>query len=138
MQCAQEIISLFLLAVAAEVESVAGETTRQQQSEQPIEGRTKRNLGRTRLPRTVTNSVLLELAQEIVDTTLAHDITEAYTLVIPAFAHYNLLPIKAEGYTNLDQDGVEAGGDSGDSLAEGGPANGNCQDNNIDLGEAGL
>lgn len=92
MQCAQEILSLFLLTIASMIEKVGGVTTRLP------EPRPAAMPGRdlTLAPRTMVNSVFRELAQEIVDAGMAHDLTEAYTLVIPAFNHYGLLPTRAD------------------------------------------
>jgi len=92
MQCAHEILSLFFLTVASMIENVGGETTRLPEfrpSDRP-------ERDRTRAPRIMVNSVFRELAQEIVDVGMAHDITEAYTLIIPAFSHYGLLPTRAD------------------------------------------
>lgn len=44
------------------------------------------------VPRPWENPVLRDLGGAVVDTGLARTITEAYTLIIPAFYHYNLLP----------------------------------------------
>jgi hypothetical protein len=83
LQCAQEILSLFILSVASKVKRVGGTTT---YSEAPLMA-----VNQTK-PRKWTNSVFQELAEGIVETGLAHDMTEAYTLVIPAFHRYELLP----------------------------------------------
>ncbi|KAK0753695.1 hypothetical protein B0T18DRAFT_286344, partial [Schizothecium vesticola] len=88
MQCANEILSLFFLTIASMIRKAGGETTVllvPRPTDMP-----KRD--HTRAPRTMVNSVFRELAQEIVDVGMAHDITEAYTLIIPAFNHYGLLP----------------------------------------------
>ncbi|KAK4443355.1 hypothetical protein QBC34DRAFT_362061 [Podospora aff. communis PSN243] len=83
MQCAQEILSIFILTIASEVQRVGGKTVRRRPQATPDE---------TRTWGTMENSVFRELAQTILDADMAHDIDDAYTLVIPAFAHYNLLP----------------------------------------------
>lgn len=51
---------------------------------------------RTLAPRLMVNSVFRELAQEIVDVGMAHRITEADALIIPAFNYYGLLPTRAD------------------------------------------
>ncbi|KAK4033249.1 hypothetical protein C8A01DRAFT_19774 [Parachaetomium inaequale] len=78
MHCAQELFSLFILAIAAEVSSVGGTT-----SPLPPQG------GKYRV---WDNTLLTSLAEQAVRTKLAANIDEALTLVVPAFAHYNLLP----------------------------------------------
>ena len=99
MQCAQEILSLFILSIAAKVKSVGGETVYQDHAHD--ENRRPRDA--TRVARSVENSVFLELAREVVDAGLAHDITEAYTLIIPAFAHYGLLPDRIGPHVEIDR-----------------------------------
>jgi len=102
-----------MLALAAEIERVGGETVRR-----PPTGST---LDKTRAPRTMENSVFRDIAQQVIKAGMVHDITEAYTLVIPAFAHYNLLPtatnLQDEALTNADgEDGnVEETGVVGNS-----------------------
>ena len=86
LQCAQELLSLFILDVASKVRRVGGKTTFQKSTgheEDPEQ---------VNAPREWTNSTFQDLAQEVVDSGLAHDLTDAYTLVIPAFNHYGLLP----------------------------------------------
>lgn len=83
-QCAQEILSIFMLAIAARVEVIRGGTHRYEEGgeqEDPI-----------RRPRVLTNEVFDALARNILGTSLAHDINEAYALIIPAFAHHGLCP----------------------------------------------
>jgi hypothetical protein len=92
MGCTYEIFSLFVLTIASMIEKVRGETTRL--PEFRLTDRPGRD--RTRAPRFMVTSVFRELAQEIVDVGMANDITEAYTLVIPAFNHYGLLPTRAD------------------------------------------
>jgi len=86
LQCAQEVLSLFVLGVASKVQSVGGTTTFTPVAD-PTGGEDQEDAARSR-----TNSVFQRLAAEIVDAGLAHDITEAYAIVIPAFNHYGLLP----------------------------------------------
>ncbi|KAJ3549141.1 hypothetical protein NM208_g653 [Fusarium decemcellulare] len=76
--CAQELLSLFMLAIASKIDKILGTTTRAQG-------------GRSDRPR-LTNTIFRMIADEVVRGRLAEDIDEAYTLVIPAFAKYNLLP----------------------------------------------
>lgn len=92
LQCAHEILSLFILEIASMIQKVGGVTTRLPEP-RPTDMPER---DRTRAPRLMVNTVFRELAQEIVDVGMAHDITEAYTLVIPAFNHYGLLPTRAD------------------------------------------
>jgi len=65
---------------------------------------------------------------------MAHDITEAYTLVIPAFARYNLLPTRADNDAAPDDDGGsrdDAGSGNRSKEEEGG----HCQNDNVDIRE---
>ena len=87
MQCAQEILSVFILKIVSTVKQVHGKTTRIQSIVPKIRGP-----HRARTPRRFENSLFLDLASEIVDVGVAHDIIEAHTLIIPAFARYGLLP----------------------------------------------
>jgi hypothetical protein len=121
MQCAQEILSLFILSIAAKVKSVGGETVYQDQAHEE-----RRPRDATRVARSVENLVFLELAREVADAGLAHDITEAYTLIIPAFARYGLLPDRIGPHTKINrtQSCAEAG--------EGEAADGEYQNGNID------
>ena len=77
-QCAQELFSLFIFAIAAEISHVGGETMLLSSSS-----------GGRRL---WDNPLLTALAGEAVWANLAPNLEEALTLVIPAFAHHNLLP----------------------------------------------
>lgn len=84
--------------------------------------------------------MLQEIAQEIVDSNMAHDITEAYTLVIPAFARYNLLPTRADDDADPGHGASWPGDDdSGDNSEQeeesGGRGEGHCQNDNVDLRE---
>lgn len=92
MQCAHEILSLFFLAIASMMEKVGGETTRVPESRHTD----RPGRDQTRAPLLMFNSVFRELAEDIVNSNMAHDITEAYTLIIPAFNHYGLLPTRAD------------------------------------------
>lgn len=85
LQCAQELLSLFLLDVASKVQSIGGTTTRH-----PLYKES--DAQSDNVPRPWNNSVFQALAEDVVETGLAHDMTEAYTLIIPAFHHYRLLP----------------------------------------------
>ncbi|KAK1830206.1 hypothetical protein QBC39DRAFT_354441 [Podospora conica] len=92
MQCAHEILSLVMFTIASKIEKVGGET-RSLPEARPTDGSAHDN---TLAPRTMVNSIFREIAEEIVDCGMAHDITEAYTLIIPAFNHYGLLPTRAD------------------------------------------
>jgi len=48
--------------------------------------------------------------RDIINAGIVHDFTEAYTLAIPAFAHYKLLPTGASGKGHAEPD---TGGDVG-------------------------
>lgn len=80
LQWTQELFSIFMLAVTSKVERVLGET-------KEVEG--KRGEGE----RCFKNSVFDAIADMVVKEGLAHDRDEAYTLIVPAFAKYNLLLI---------------------------------------------
>ena len=75
--CAQELFSLFILAIVAEVSSVGGTTS---------------SLPQTGTQRLWNNTLLTSLAEQAVQAKLATNLDEALALVVPAFAHYNLLP----------------------------------------------
>ncbi|KAJ4192437.1 hypothetical protein NW767_010663 [Fusarium falciforme] len=68
-----------MLAIASKVKRVLGET-------KEVEG--KRGPGK----RCLKNSVFDTIAEVVVKEGLAHDRDEAYTLIVPAFAKYGLLP----------------------------------------------
>ncbi|KAH9236329.1 hypothetical protein K456DRAFT_1945541, partial [Colletotrichum gloeosporioides 23] len=88
---AQELFSLFILALAENIKQVKGVT-------EPRGAEVESNR------RQWKNSVFDSIAEEAVKAKLAQDIDEAYTLIIPAFAKYNLLP------TGLSpQDGIPSG-----------------------------
>ncbi|KAJ3459808.1 hypothetical protein MRS44_015881 [Fusarium solani] len=79
LQWTQELFSIFMLAVASKVERILGET-------KEVEG--KRGEGK----RCFKNSVFDTIADVVVKEGLVHDRDEAYTLIVPAFAKYDLLP----------------------------------------------
>lgn len=83
LQYAQEIFSLFILGLASQTEKVNGDTV-------ITESRRRHGVKRCE------NSVFKSVAQEVVNAKLAQDVEEAYTLIIPAFAKYNLLPPDAD------------------------------------------
>lgn len=98
-QCAQELFSLFIFAIAAEISHVGGETVLLASS----------NGGR----RLWDNTLLTALADEAVWANLAPNLEEALTLVIPAFAHHNLLPEPepdSTGYTGIGHQGRRSEG----------------------------
>ncbi|KAI0168718.1 hypothetical protein BJ166DRAFT_464016 [Pestalotiopsis sp. NC0098] len=85
LKFAQELFSLFILAVANNVEQVLGFTTYDQnKADMAMEMR--------RPTRSRENSVFSEMANEVVSGGLAHDVTEAYSLIIPAFGKCGNLP----------------------------------------------
>jgi hypothetical protein len=43
------------------------------------------------------NTVLESLAAECVSSSLAHDVAEAYTIIVPSFLKHDLLPLKQHG-----------------------------------------
>lgn len=93
LKFAQELFSLFVLAIATNVHQVLGRTT--------FDGR-KRDMSRemSRPTRSWENSVFSEIANEVVSGGLAHDITEAYSLIIPAFSRCGNLP-EETGFDDL-------------------------------------
>ncbi|RSL46578.1 hypothetical protein CEP54_013784 [Fusarium duplospermum] len=76
LQWAQEMFSLFILAIASATEQVLGDTRELEVRDRPR----------------FENSVFAKIADEAIKGGLVHDRAEAYTLIIPAFAHYGLLP----------------------------------------------
>ncbi|KAF3798727.1 hypothetical protein GCG54_00008181 [Colletotrichum gloeosporioides] len=78
-QYAQELFSLFILAVASKTHSVKGKTVRKV----PEDG-----TGRVFLE----NSIFKSIAEIVLEEELAKSKDEAYTLIIPAFFKHNLLP----------------------------------------------
>ncbi|KAK5657397.1 hypothetical protein OQA88_2967 [Cercophora sp. LCS_1] len=99
MHCAQEILSSFMLAIFENIQRVGGITARLPISDE--QSKLYRE-NRTETFRAMENSVFRKLAQDIVDAGMARDLTDAYTLVIPAFAHHKLLPSEADS-----QDGAQ-------------------------------
>jgi hypothetical protein len=94
--CVHELFSLFILAVAAEISDIGGITTK--------------------LPPHLTsggrrvwdNTHLTALAEQAVRANLVTNLDEALALVVPAFAHHNLLPKpeQAEGpHSNRGEQG---------------------------------
>ncbi|KAH7007323.1 hypothetical protein EDB80DRAFT_842607 [Ilyonectria destructans] len=85
LQCAQELFSLFILAIASNIEKVLGTTTYEREGA---------DLDRemSRKVRRWDNSVFSMIANEVVNGGLARDVAEAYTLIVPAFARYGILP----------------------------------------------
>jgi hypothetical protein len=79
LQWTQELFSIFILAIASKVERVLGETKEVEGKREPWKRRFK-------------NSVFDTIADVVVKEGLAHDRDEAYTLIVPAFAHHGLLP----------------------------------------------
>jgi hypothetical protein len=67
-----------MFAIAAQTAHIGGRTTRMSLPQES--------------PKVWDNSVLTSLAVEAVWANLASDLDEALMLVIPAFAHFNLLP----------------------------------------------
>lgn len=88
VQCAQEILSLFILQVASWVEILrGGKDIPEQEMPSGRDGREESP------PRLWENPVLRELGEVVVHSGLARDIAEAYTLITPAFHHHDLLPV---------------------------------------------
>jgi hypothetical protein len=85
VQCAQELFSLFVFAIAAEITKIGGKTTRLPHRRGQL--------------RRWNNTLLTALAEQAVQTRLAPDLETALTLVVPAFAHYDLLPTVSEDGT---------------------------------------
>ncbi|KAK0708113.1 hypothetical protein B0H67DRAFT_451449, partial [Lasiosphaeris hirsuta] len=80
MQFAQELFSLFMLAIASQIAEVGGITTEQPTANRESEG-----------GRQYHNSFFTAIATEIVEIGLARTMEEAVLLIVPAFAHYDLL-----------------------------------------------
>ncbi|KAK4178768.1 hypothetical protein QBC36DRAFT_96244 [Triangularia setosa] len=97
MQCVQELLSLFMLALASNIEVVGG-TTRFNQDLVNVEEEMRQP------QRSWTNSVFTAIANEIVDAGIARDLTEAFVLVVPAFAYHNLLPREEGTDVNFDSE----------------------------------
>jgi hypothetical protein len=72
-----------MLSIAAEISEIGGVTTA-----------VSSQIGRSR---SWDNTVLTSLAEQAVRAHLARDLDEALTLVVPAFARYNLLPTPETG-----------------------------------------
>lgn len=85
LRCAQELFSLFILAITSNIEKVLGTTTYEWDAA---------NMDRemSRKARRWDNSIFSMIANEVVNGGLAHDAAEAYTLIVPAFAKYRILP----------------------------------------------
>lgn len=92
---ARELFSLFILALAAEVKEVRGITTRTPE-------------------RRWANTFFDALGNEAVKAGLAVDLDDALTLVIPAFARYNLLPRE---YTPQNEEDDRSSPNSNDNTA---------------------
>lgn len=103
MRCVQELVSLFVLAIASNI-TVVGGTTRFDQEAADME------LELRRPQRSWTNTVFTAIANEIVDAGIARDLTEAFVLVIPAFAYHNLLPREEGVDVSFDSDTSIDGG----------------------------
>jgi hypothetical protein len=82
-QCALELYSCFIEAIAARIENVGGRTV------------LVRELAESEV-QSWRNSVFASIADECVSAGLAYDVDEAYTVIIPAFRKHNLLPRKVE------------------------------------------
>nr|XP_036582241.1 ankyrin repeat protein [Colletotrichum truncatum]KAF6790901.1 ankyrin repeat protein [Colletotrichum truncatum] len=82
LQYAQELFSLFILALASAIEKINGDGME-----------SRRNIGGINPVR--EHPVFRLIADEAVKAGLAQDTQEAYTLIIPAFANYDLLPTES-------------------------------------------
>ncbi|KAF7532962.1 hypothetical protein G7054_g7472 [Neopestalotiopsis clavispora] len=82
---AQELLSLFVLAMASNIGKVLGKT---------VYDRRRHNMAiELRQPAVcLENSVFNAIADEIVNGGLAHNTREAYSLIIPAFHKFDILP----------------------------------------------
>jgi len=81
-QCALELFSYFIDALAARIERVGGHT---------IYGKATSMPNGSEMP-CWENSVFKSIAEECVSTGLAHNVDEAYTVIIPAFLKRDLVP----------------------------------------------
>ena len=79
---AKELFSLFILAVARQISNVGGQASELSSSDCLLQG--------TRAE--WRNTLFTELAESVVQSGLVEGIEEALSLVIPAFAAYNLVP----------------------------------------------
>ena len=101
IQCAQEILSLFVLGVAARVQRVVGTTSYLGPAREALVEDEDRNDA----PVEWINSTFDELSREVLESGLAEDLAEARTLIIPAFNHYGLLPTEP----NADENSLFSG-----------------------------
>jgi hypothetical protein len=93
-QCALELFSYFMEAVAARIDKLGGTTVR-----------IDRNSTQGPFP-LLSNSVINSIANECVAVGLAHDVDEANTVIIPAFVKHDLLPKKPHGEIKWQRDEV--------------------------------
>jgi hypothetical protein len=78
-QHAQELYSLFMLTMAAEIKSIGPSTTLPPNAHSPT-------------PRLWDNRLISHLAEIAVDCKIVGGLEEGLMLVVPAFAHHGLLP----------------------------------------------
>ncbi|KAK4196234.1 hypothetical protein QBC40DRAFT_183993, partial [Triangularia verruculosa] len=93
--CVQELTSIFMLAIASNLEKVGG-TTKFSAEVAMMESEMQQP------QRSWTNSVFTAIANEIVNAGIARDLTEAFVLVVPAFSHHDLLPREEGVDVNFD------------------------------------
>ncbi|KAF0329960.1 hypothetical protein GQ607_002727 [Colletotrichum asianum] len=79
---AQELFSIFMLALASQIDRVNGETQEIYRKSEGSEG-------------LVENTVFKSIAEIVCGEKLAASIDEAYVLIIPAFAKHKLLPTRS-------------------------------------------
>ncbi|KAF3026588.1 hypothetical protein E8E14_014233 [Neopestalotiopsis sp. 37M] len=89
IQFAQELFSLFVLAMAGNISKVRGHTVYDE-----LRHMSAREMSRPAI--CSENSVFSAIATEVVNGGLAHDTMEAYSLIIPAFYKLNILPEPGE------------------------------------------
>jgi len=84
LRCAQELFSLFMLAVALQTAEVGGVSANRPKKESPRQVEW-------------SNSVFDGIAAEVVKAKLVSSIENAMMLIIPAFALFDLLPTRDTG-----------------------------------------
>lgn len=93
--CALEIFAYFMDTMATKIKEVGGRTEQRRLIARHMDPGTN-DSGRT-------NTVLESISHECVATGLAHDLAEAYTVIVPAFAKRGLLPKSLSGNKNFRQ-----------------------------------
>ncbi|KAI8281442.1 hypothetical protein K4K60_004181 [Colletotrichum sp. SAR11_57] len=104
-QYAQELFSLFILALASEVKSVdkqAQPISPDEDSTIDEQNPTETTAEKKKVPR--EHPVFRDIAKIITEKGLAQSMAEAYVLIIPAFAKYDLLPKDEEQQSSTPTD----------------------------------